>query len=68
MISPTSTDINPQRRLTHAVTALRFQRTLAREGLSFVEIMRVLCECILPDIDTPGTSKNWDEVAIMTTL
>ena len=25
----------------------RFQRTLAREGMSFVEIMRVLCECIL---------------------
>ena len=23
----------------------RFQRTLAREGMSFVEIMRVLCEC-----------------------
>ncbi|CAE8646643.1 unnamed protein product, partial [Polarella glacialis] len=37
-----------------------FQRTLAREGLGFVEIMRVLCEC--PEYDELPVRHNEDKL------
>lgn len=37
----------------HVALQLRFQRTLAREGMGFVEIMRVLCECLSVDRVSP---------------
>lgn len=45
--------------LSHRTVA-QFQRTLAREGLSFVEIMRVLCEC--PEYDELPVRHNEDKL------
>lgn len=41
-------------------TVAQFQRTLSREGLSFVEIMRVLCEC--PEYDELPVRHNEDKL------
>merc|ERR1719163_1717976 len=41
-------------------TVAQFQRTLAREGLSFVELMRVLCEC--PEYDELPVRHNEDKL------
>ncbi|CAE8647975.1 unnamed protein product, partial [Polarella glacialis] len=45
--------------LSHRTVA-QFQRTLAREGLGFVEIMRVLCEC--PEYDELPVRHNEDKL------
>eukprot|EP00913_Durusdinium_trenchii_P028966 g27160.t1 len=45
--------------LSHRTVA-QFQRTLAREGMSFVEIMRVLCEC--PEYDELPVRHNEDKL------
>jgi activating signal cointegrator complex subunit 3 len=41
-------------------TVAQFQRTLQREGLSFVQIMRVLCEC--PEYDELPVRHNEDKL------
>merc|ERR1719359_1234832 len=41
-------------------TVAQFQRTLSREGLSFVELMRVLCEC--PEYDELPVRHNEDKL------
>eukprot|EP00928_Gymnodinium_smaydae_P012460 TRINITY_DN14514_c2_g7_i2.p1 TRINITY_DN14514_c2_g7~~TRINITY_DN14514_c2_g7_i2.p1 ORF type:complete len:728 (-),score=133.14 TRINITY_DN14514_c2_g7_i2:1011-3194(-) len=41
-------------------TVAQFQRTLSREGLGFVEIMRVLCEC--PEYDELPVRHNEDKM------
>jgi len=41
-------------------TVAQFQRTLAREGLGFVELMRVLCEC--PEYDELPVRHNEDKL------
>eukprot|EP00930_Biecheleria_cincta_P022697 TRINITY_DN16541_c0_g2_i1.p1 TRINITY_DN16541_c0_g2~~TRINITY_DN16541_c0_g2_i1.p1 ORF type:complete len:2306 (+),score=474.18 TRINITY_DN16541_c0_g2_i1:62-6919(+) len=45
--------------LSHRTVA-QFQRTLAREGMSFVEILRVLCEC--PEYDELPVRHNEDKL------
>jgi len=45
--------------LSHRTVA-QFQRTLAREGMGFVEIMRVLCEC--PEYDELPVRHNEDKL------
>jgi len=41
-------------------TVAQFQRTLSREGLSFIELMRVLCEC--PEYDELPVRHNEDKL------
>merc|ERR1711959_270249 len=41
-------------------TVAQFQRTLARDGLGFVELMRVLCEC--PEYDELPVRHNEDKL------
>merc|ERR1719401_1213599 len=41
-------------------TVAQFQRTLSREGLGFVELMRVLCEC--PEYDELPVRHNEDKI------
>jgi len=45
--------------LSHRTVA-QFQRTLAREGLGFVELLRVLCEC--PEYDELPVRHNEDKL------
>jgi len=45
--------------LSHRTVA-QFQRTLSREGLGFVELMRVLCEC--PEYDELPVRHNEDKL------